>query len=41
MSNLINVFNKAIKYIEEKIKNSEEIIRVDLYVSVSLLLIFL
>lgn len=25
MSNLISVFNKAIKYIEEKIKNSEEI----------------
>ena len=29
MSNLINVFNKAIKYIEEKIKNSEEILNKD------------
>lgn len=25
MNNLIRVFNKAIEYIEEKIKNSEEI----------------
>lgn len=30
MNNLISVFNKAIEYIEEKIKNSEEIINKDI-----------
>ncbi len=30
MNNLINVFNKAIEYIEEKIKNSEEITNKDI-----------
>ena len=30
MNNLISVFNKAIEYIEEKIKNSEEITNKDI-----------
>ena len=30
MNNLIRVFNKAIEYIEEKIKNSEEITNKDI-----------
>ena len=32
MNNLISVFNKAIEYIEEKIKNSEEITNKNIYI---------
>ena len=36
MTNLISVFNKAIEYIEEKIKNSEEITNKDIAIFVDM-----